>query len=223
MSARAVAACAAAGLALALAAAPCHAHPLDIGTARVSLRDDHVEVLAELDLFTLADAGPTTLATEPEGELTARVARLRQALEAGTVLEVDGRRALLVATCPSTGEVRAAAATLSSQGKEHGELLRVRFEARDAFREPRRVALGLPPALGPVLVTFVQPASRYAAPGSVATFDVRIAPGEAVPAAPVAAREPATTTPAWPALLLVAAGCAAALVSQVRSRRIPAP
>ncbi|MEI6800656.1 MAG: YgjP-like metallopeptidase domain-containing protein, partial [Pseudomonadota bacterium] len=58
--------------------------------ARITLRDDHVDVVAEWDLFLLADASPTALATASDEALAAARARLQRTIEDGTQLRVDG-------------------------------------------------------------------------------------------------------------------------------------
>lgn len=149
------------------------AHPLDVGTARVSLRDQHLEVLAEVDLLALSAVDPTALATSDDATLQAAWDGLRHALEAGAHLGVDGlERPLTVTAFPSVAELRALAATLSAAGRAHGELARVRLECERPVVEARALSLVLPEALGPVLVTFVQPATRYTAAGRSASFEV---------------------------------------------------
>ncbi|MFO0604643.1 MAG: hypothetical protein U0324_15780 [Polyangiales bacterium] len=180
-------------LALARAAA---AHDLAEGTARVTLRDDHLDVAAEWDLFPLADADPTALATGPDATVAEARARLFARVERETRLRVDGAPVDLAVTAgPSSEELRALAATVSASGERHGGRARFRLEARRPVHGARRVTLSPPAALGPVLVSFVQPASRYTRPGDVASFDV-LAP-RAAPEAD-AAPPPATTRGSTP-------------------------
>lgn len=149
------------------------AHPLDVGTARVTLRDQHLEVTADLDLMALARIEPTALATSDEAALDAEWVRLQRALGEGTQLQMNGVvRPLVVTGFPSAAELRALAAMLSATGRLHGERVRVRLECEAQMVEARTVSLALPEALGPVLVTFVQPASHYTAPGHPAIFAV---------------------------------------------------
>lgn len=158
---------------LALGASPAGAHPLDLGTARITLRDDHVEVQAEVDLFLLIGSGPTAIAVGPEPAVEAEVARLQRILESETRLFVDGEAVpLSLRGLPGAAELRALAATLSAAQKDHGELVRLRFEALRPLPGAKRVEITLPPALGPILVSFVQPATRFARPGERAAFDV---------------------------------------------------
>ena len=161
---------------------PSWAHALDLGTARLALRDGHVEILAEVDLFLLSDASTTAIAISTEPELAAQSARLVTAVETGTKLTIDGAPATLrVRGMPPPAELRAMAATLSADGKDHGRLVPIRIEALGAFHEPKTMSLALPSVLGPVLVTLVQPVTRYAAPGATASFVVTTS---SVPSAP---------------------------------------
>lgn len=154
-----------------------HVHPLDLSTARISLRDGHVEILAELDLLLLVGADPTAVATAPEPALVAHLDRARRRLETETRLVVDGEPVeLVLRELPAPPELRALAATLSAAQRDHGALASVRLEAPRPVIEARTLALSLPPALGPTLVTFVQPATRHAAPGRPAAFAVLMAP-----------------------------------------------
>lgn len=161
------------------------AHALDLSTARVTLRDDHIEVLAEIDLMLLLEAGPTAVAISGEAELRGWLERARQVLEAKTQLTVDGTQvALTLGDLPTPPQVRALAATLSAAGRDHGELVRLRFAAPQAVPGARTLTLTLPAPLGPVLVSFVQPATRYAPPGMAVAFDVLRRTAEAPRAAP---------------------------------------
>jgi hypothetical protein len=170
-------------LGLLLAPAAAHAHALDVATARVSLRDEHLEVQAEWDLFLLLELDPTALATASESALSDAHRRMVQRLESETRALVDGRPAALKLTgSPSPPELRALAATLSAAGQTHGTLVRLRLEAPERLSEARSIALVAPQALGQVAVTFVQPATRFVAPGQAAAFTVLRPP--AAPAKP---------------------------------------
>jgi hypothetical protein len=179
-------------LALALATSgAASAHELDEGTARITLRDDHVDVVAEWDLFLLVDATPTALATGTDAEVAAAHTRVREAIERDTRLRVDGRPIALTLTgFASAAEFRAIAATLSAAGNLHGARVRMRLEARQPVPGASHITLAAPPRVGAVLVSFVQPASHYARPGDTATFEV-LAPRHAP-----AASAPTTTAPA---------------------------
>ena len=196
-------------LALVAGSQPSWAHALDLGTARLTLRDDHVEILAEVDLFLLCDASPTAIAISTEPELGAQSARLVTAVETGTKLTIDGGPvSLRVRAMPPPAELRAMAATLSADGKEHGRLVPIRIEALGAFHEPKSMSLVLPSALGPVLVTLVQPVTRYAAPGAPASFVVSTSsvPSAPPPTSPAVARsEPSHEGSYWMWGIFVAA------------------
>lgn len=156
-----------------LVGASAAAHPLEEGTARVSLRDDHVEVLVDWDVFRLVDAAPTAVATSDDAALMETHARLRRRVESETTLHVDGAQVSLRATgFPTPEALRAMAATLSASGQDHGARARMRLEAQRAVPGARRVGLSAPRALGPVVISFVQPATWYAQPGERASFDV---------------------------------------------------
>lgn len=177
------------------------AHEIDEGTARITLRDDHVEVVAEWDIFLLVDATPTAIATGTDAEVSAAYARVRRVIERDTRLRVDGAPvALTVTGFASEAEFRAVAATLSAAGNLHGARIRMRLEAARAVPGASRITLAVPSQVGPVLVSFVQPASHYARPGDTAAFDVLVAR-----AAPEAPRPAATvgTTPARSRLPMV--------------------
>lgn len=203
--------------------APSMAHPLEEGTARVTLRDDHLEVAADWDLFLLVDGAPTAVATCSDEALATTYARLRREIEEGTTLRVDGSLVPLTLTgFISPPELRAMAATLSASGQDHGERVRMRLEARRAVPNARAVTLSAPAALGPVVVSFVQPATRYAWPGRPASFDVLstqrppsrepAVTAMAPPAAPVAPRTD------WLTALTALFGVTA-IVTTLRARR----
>jgi len=174
------------------------AHTLDDATARVTLRDDHVDVTVELDLLLLAQADATALATGPDDALSTELDHLRASLETGVQLTVDGApRPLRVRALPTPPELRAMAATASAAGESHGARVRVALDASDAVPGASELRLTMPPVLGPVLISFVQPASAYTAPGGSASFRVLGAPS------------------AWPAVgALVFGLCAGFVVSR---------
>lgn len=153
------------------------AHPLEEGTARITLRDGHVDVVAEWDLFALVAAPPTTVATCDETTLGSLHDGLRHRIETETALRVDGTAVPLSLTgAPDRAEFRALAAQLSAAGQEHGARVRLRLESARTVQGARRLSLRAPAALGPVVVSFVQPASRYLRPGSEADFEVLVRP-----------------------------------------------
>lgn len=160
-------------LLVALLSTAAWAHTLTESTARVTLRDGHVDVLADVDLFLLVGTDPTSLAVATEAELGALLAQLRQTLEDQTRLSVDGAPVTLVLHgLPSASQLRVVAAVLSASGHQHGELVRVSFDAAAATPGAQRVSLSMPPALGPTLVSFIQPVARYTPPGAAASFKV---------------------------------------------------
>lgn len=213
-------------LACLCASATTSAHPLEEGTARVTLRDDHLDVVIDWDVFLLLDASPTAVATSTDAALATTHARLRHEIEEGTSLRVDGASVALTLTGFLTPEdLRAMAATLSAAGQSHGERARMRLEARRAVPGARVVTLSAPPALGPVVVSFVQPATRYAWPGRPASFDVmspRSTPSPA-PAAPTASTPaPPRATHSAGLAALTALVAATALGTTLRARRATA-
>lgn len=203
--------------------APSMAHPIEEGTARVTLRDDHLEVAADWDLFLLVDGTPTAVATSTDEALATTYARLRREIEEGTSLRVDGASLPLSLTgFISAAELRAMAATLSAAGQLHGERVRMRLEARRAVPGARVVTLSAPAALGPVVVSFVQPSTRYAWPGRPASFDVMSAQRPPSHEPTVTASAP-TVPPAAPRsnwlTALTALFGATAIVTTLRARR----
>lgn len=153
--------------------ATAQAHPLDESTARVSLREAHLEVVVDCDVFLMVSPSPTEVATASEGSLRATHARLRRELESGTSLRVDGALVPLTVTgFVEAPELRAMAATLSASAQTHGARARIRLESSRVYDNPRSITLSGPAALGPLVVTFIQPATRYAWPGRPASFEV---------------------------------------------------
>lgn len=175
------------------------AHELSEGTARVTLRDGHLEVAADWDLYPLVDADPTALATGPEATVEGARARLVARIERETRLRVDGVAVELAVTAgPSVDELRALSAQVSASGERHGGRARFRLEARGAYERARQVTLSPPVALGPVLVSFVQPASRYTRPGETASFDVLAPRASSVASPPPPAASPTPRAPQMP-------------------------
>ena len=153
------------------------AHALDLSTARVTLRDEHVEVLLDLDPFLLAGADPTDVAIASEDDLTACLLHARHVLESQTILKADGAPlGLVLRGFPAPPEFRAMAAVRSAAQKEHGDPVRLRMEASQTVAGARSLSLLLPAVLGPSVVSFVQPTTRYAAPGLATSFTVLQAP-----------------------------------------------
>ncbi len=167
---------------LLLLASTASAHVLTESTAVVTLRDGHLEVSADFDVFLLAGFEPTEAATAPEAALVAMHAQLRQLVETQTVLNVDGaRQALRLREFLSPTDLRVVAATLSGSGRSHGVLVRLKLEPAGLFPAASAVSLALPNSLGPTVISLVQPRTQYAAPGQAAVFSVR-PPTETLPA-----------------------------------------
>ncbi|MFO0560383.1 MAG: hypothetical protein U0269_20370 [Polyangiales bacterium] len=159
--------------ALSLASASAAAHPSEEGTARITLRDEHIEVVVEWDLFLLVERSPTDVATSSADALAREHQALVRRIEAQTRLFVDETPVpLALRGAPGPDELRAIAAQLSADSLTHGARVRMRLEARGAHPSAHRVSFVAPSALGPVIVSFVQPASRYALAGTRSTFDV---------------------------------------------------
>ncbi len=190
------------------------AHMTTEATARVSLRDGHFNVVADVDVLTLVRAEPTALATGDDDALARTLAAAGQTLVDGTRLVVDGAALpLAVQTLPALPELRATAAWLSSQGQDHGASLSFVLQATTVVTEPRAVALSLPLAVGPVIATFVQPETRYIRAGDAATFAVLR------PSAP----DPPMTSLAGGAVLLGGVLLVATWRSRLSATRRPAP
>lgn len=199
-----------------LAFAAAEAHTLDAETARISLRDAHVSIDADLDLFRLVEADVTALATGADEPIAALRSSLRDTLEDGSALRVDGTEVRLnVRELPPIPEFRGAAAILSSQGESHGVRLRVRLDSPDAFPNARNIELELPQELGPVVVTFVQPATQWVVPGSKAKFTV-LQPEAGIPNVP---SDPPLPAEAHLALLAVGGLSVAGALHWHRERR----
>ncbi len=199
-----------------LLVAQASAHALDVATARVTLRDAHVDVIAEWDLFLLVEGNPTAVATASETLLHETHAKVKRVVETQSVLRVDGEARRLEATgFPGPDEFRALAATLSAEGHDHGARVRLRLEAPEPVMSARALTLALPAALGPVVVTFVQPATNFAVPGASSSFSI-LAPQ----VASMESRARKDTSLAW-AFGLGAAVVFAALVQSISRVRKP--
>jgi hypothetical protein len=177
-------------LSLSVLCHPVEAHDLDVSTARITLRDGHVEVLAELDMLSLlsnpGDQGATltALAAAPEAALAGRLAEAREALERESSVESDaGAVPLVLRMFPTPAQVRATAAAASTESPRHRPTLKLRLEATRPVRAAPSVSVRLPASAGPVLYTFAQPAVSLASPGAAASFVVLTPPGSPAPAA----------------------------------------
>jgi hypothetical protein len=169
---------ASAALAVSLAAtAPASAHELAMTTARVSLRDNQLEVHVELDALAfvanIAAVKSSALEGLDDAALAALVARAEAALEAGAHLDADGAPiGLQIREFPSPADLRALAAKHAAAPEEHGALSRVELEGARPAAGAHRITLSLPPALGEALISFVQPTTRWTQPGVAAGFSV---------------------------------------------------
>lgn len=157
------------------------AHTLDMNTARVTLRDDHIEVALEVDLLGLVSAvspkhpDPTALAVSDDATLTALVQRTKDLLQSGSRLTVNGVTAPLVVTAfPSASEVRFIAAYASANQQAQHELVALRLETPKPVTGAKNIAVTLPKEAGQVLFTFIQPATRLAAAGERVGFSVLV-------------------------------------------------
>lgn len=156
------------------------AHALDVNTARVTLRDDHIEVWLEIDLLTLVSAvnprypDATALAVADEAGFEQAVKRTRDLLQSGSRLTVDAAAVqLLVTGFPPTGQVRFMAAAASANPQDHG-LVPVRLETLKPVTGAKTLSLSLPREAGSVLYTFIQPSSRLATAGERVGFSVLV-------------------------------------------------
>ncbi|MFO0642109.1 MAG: hypothetical protein U0183_22985 [Polyangiaceae bacterium] len=201
----------------ALVARPALAHSLDVATARLTLRDEHADVLAELDPFLATGVPPTELATAPDDAVDAFSTKLRLVLERGVRFEAGGTRLpVVVKGTPGRDELRAKAAVLSAKGEVHGDFVVLRLDVEGRVRSDARVNVSFPPELGPVLVTLVRPEMRYSTPGMVAGFDApRAGPHDEVPTA----APPAGPLTSHHAPLTLGAGVLASLVLVLAQRR----
>ena len=143
-----------------VAASTASAHTLDIATARLSLREGHLEIYAELDLLALIPTIDRSTLSDVD------LRRAAERLGATTRLTVDGREiAVSLGATPAVSQVR----QFTAEG--HGRLLPVRLEAATGTGELGRLDVAFPPEVGPVLVTLVQPRTRLAPPGGTVGFE----------------------------------------------------
>lgn len=167
------------------------AHELPAATARVSLRDMALEISADIDpLPLLAHIHPVDLSSLNEEQLASLLARSNQVLENETRLFADGQRINMTLTIPiDPSELRNLLSFSPEARHTHAKRIPIRWEAKDPLPSAQHLSLTLPAALGPVLISFVQPQSRYTAPGNTATFSVLEKPvNTASPPAPTRGR-----------------------------------
>jgi hypothetical protein len=106
-----------------------------------------------------------------------RIARARRAIPDGTTLTADGRRVALALTrFPTTAELTTAARTAlmaqAIEGHAHGPRVEVLLEGRLTGR-PQTLTLTLPPAMGPAVVTWIEPTTQVLPVGSTARHRLR--------------------------------------------------
>lgn len=157
------------------------AHALDVNTARVTLRDDHIEVIVEIDLLSLISAvnprfrDATALAVADEAAFNQAVQKTRELMQSGSHLTVNGTALPLVVTAfPAAGQVRFIAASASANPQAHPELVPLRLETLRPASGAKTITLTLPKEAGSVLFTFIQPATRLAGAGERVAFPVLV-------------------------------------------------
>lgn len=149
-----------------------------MNTARVSLRDKHIEVLLEADMLGfLARASTLDISHAKDSDLGVLYARAKEILEGETRLEADGTPlGLELRAFPTPEELRTLAQKQSTMPHAHGELVSLRLEAPQALGTVEELSIVFPQSLGPVLISFVQPTTRWTGPGAKAAFSVLEAP-----------------------------------------------
>lgn len=141
-----------------------HAHELSGSTATVVLRDGLVRVDANLDIR-------AWLSTQPRGELTAMLATART--QAATlVVRIDGRpMPMTLVKFPTAEQVHRVLQSPETKGHSHGpRVVPVRWQATRSVPNAHAVSVQFPPAIGRVLVSFVEPRSQIAEPGAAVGF-----------------------------------------------------
>lgn len=203
-----------------LGARPAAAHALDVTTARVTLRDGRVEVALDVDLVQLVSKSvpeledAMALAASSDETVRKAYAETRRILEAGARVEVSGVAVpLVLRSFPAPPELMLLAAEAAASPHRHPATSVLRLETVRPVLALEAVSVALPPSVGPVLYTFVEPQTRLTGPGSAATFTLR----SSVREQPAPQRAPWPTT-SW---LALAAGilAAIALASHLLPRR----
>lgn len=179
-----------AGALVLAAAGPARAHALATNTARVTLRDGAIEVLADVDAVTWlarlsGRESPLLLLDVEPAELARLAAEARRQLVEDLRLEADGVRVPLeLRAFPSDAALARAAteALIAAQiaGHPHPAQLRLELAAPAAIDRPTHLRIAFPPQLGDVLINFVQPTTRLTPAGGAASFTV-LAPPAAPP------------------------------------------
>lgn len=165
-------------LALQLGVVP-GAQALEASAARVTLRDDHVEVLVELDLLGLmTQLNPklgdvTALSRADESSLTQATQVTKDLLQKGSQLIANGTASpLLVTGFPTPSDVRNLSAYATANPRTRREPVVIRLEALKPVTGAHELAVTLPKEAGTVRYTFVQPATRLATAGERVAFPV---------------------------------------------------
>lgn len=165
-------------LALQLGVVP-GAQALEASSARVTLRDDHVEVLVELDLLGLmTQLNPklgevTSLSRAEESSLTQATQVTKDLLQKGSQLIVNGSASsLLVTGFPTPADIRNLSAYAASNPRTRREPVVIRLEALKPVTGTHELTVTLPKEAGAVRYTFVQPATRLATAGERVAFPV---------------------------------------------------
>jgi hypothetical protein len=165
-------------LALQLGVVP-SAQALESSAARVTLRDDHVEVLVELDLLGLmTQLNPklgdvTALSRADESGLTQATQVTKDLLHKGSQLIVNGATSpLLVTGFPTPADIRNLSGYAAANPRTRREPLVIRLEALKPVTDAHELTVTLPKEAGAVRYTFVQPATRLATAGERVAFPV---------------------------------------------------
>jgi len=156
------------------------AHELSMNTARVSLRDAHLEMTADLDPLALlrhlhagSSGNDTDMAPLDDTQVQALVARAKHVLETETRVEANGTSmALEIHLALEPNEVRKYLQMSTEERHEKAFLIPVRWEAKEPLVGVKQIQVVFPATLGPVLITFVQPTTHWTAPGTAAVFSV---------------------------------------------------
>ncbi|HMY19864.1 MAG TPA: hypothetical protein PKA58_26240 [Polyangium sp.] len=139
-----------------------------MNTARVSLRDGHLEVFAEIDEMALeALRSP------------ADTARMQRLLETDMHLHVDDVPVEMELRPVVFPDKEPAAAP-----HNHGALVPIHWESKRRIFSGAKIAVVFPKELGPVLISFVQPSTNWTPAGTTAQFAILEAPRQTPPAEP---------------------------------------
>lgn len=161
------------------------AHSMPNHTARIELRDQHIRIRLEVDMLGwLAELnkgkdGATIKMSFLQAQKT--LPRAREDLEQLASLLVDDKLSKLqIMGFPNRDTIRMLFTNLAAKpaGHNHGEFSTIYLQGVPLGQQPHSVSLKLPPSLGEVLVSFVQPSATLARAGNKASFEVLRAPVE---------------------------------------------